>query len=82
METFTTYRLRVTDRDIVEIDVPVLLRPAEPDDVEGMGRLAAEAFACSKGHFHNDPRIDRAKCDSLYVEWAGNSYHDKSLAEQ
>jgi len=81
MDTFVTYRLRVNDHETVEIETPVLLRPAKSEDVEGMGRLAAEAFAGFKGHFHNDLRLERSKCDSMYVEWARNSYHDKSLAD-
>ena len=81
MAGFMRYRQQVPDGDPLEIKFPGVLRFARPEDEESVGRIAAAAFAGWGSHFHNDPRLDRAKCDGVYIEWARNSLHDRRLAD-
>jgi len=44
-----------------------LVRPGEEDEV---ARVAAESFRGYLGHYHADPRLERAKCDEVYTSWS------------
>ena len=64
--------------------------PAEPakapvrtlrgDDVEAVRRVASRAFRGYIGHYHADPRLDRARCDEVYASWAERSCLDPAVA--
>jgi GNAT superfamily N-acetyltransferase len=50
---------------------PTVVRPARPDDVPIIQAIARESFSgYVAGHYHADPRLDRRKCDDVYVSWA------------
>ena len=50
---------------------PTVVRPARPDDAPVIEAIAHESFSgYVAGHYHADPRLDRAKCDDVYVSWA------------
>lgn len=51
----------------------VMVRAARPADAAAVGEVARAAFADYIGHFHADPRLDRAAADAAYVEWAQGS---------
>lgn len=62
---------RALDRPIPEQPRP--LRPAGPDDIDEITAVAKGAFAGYQGHYHADPRLDRAAADAGYVDWARRS---------
>lgn len=62
---------RPLDRPIPEQPRPV--RPAGPGDLDEISAIAAAAFAGYQGHYHADPRLDRAAADAGYVDWARRS---------
>ena len=45
-----------------------------------MRRVAAASFRDYFGHYHADPRLDRAKCDETYASWAERSCVDEAVA--
>jgi GNAT superfamily N-acetyltransferase len=50
---------------------PTVIRPAQPEDVPVIEAIARESFTgYFGGHYHADPRLDRLKCDDVYVSWA------------
>jgi ribosomal protein S18 acetylase RimI-like enzyme len=49
---------------------PTVVRPLRPDDAGAVRGVAAAAFAGYLGHYHTDPRLDRAKADETYADWA------------
>lgn len=51
----------------------LVLRRAEASDEDVVGGIAERAFASYLGHYHADPRLDRAAADAAYVEWARRS---------
>jgi GNAT superfamily N-acetyltransferase len=48
-------------------------RQAVPEDAGVVAGVARGAFTGYLGHYHADPRIDRAAADAAYVEWAESS---------
>ena len=62
---------RLLDRPIPE--QPRHVRPARPGDIDEISAIAAAAFAGYEGHYHADPRLDRAAADAGYVDWARRS---------
>lgn len=49
---------------------PNRIRPLRDDELPIIERIAGEIFRSYSGHYHADPRLDRARCDEGYVEWA------------
>jgi GNAT superfamily N-acetyltransferase len=48
-------------------------RLATPEDAGEVGRVARAGFSGYLGHYHADPRLNRAAADAVYVEWAESS---------
>lgn len=48
----------------------VVMRRARADDLPRVIAIATECFRDYLGHYHADPRLDRRKCDGVYVSWA------------
>lgn len=70
---------RSFDGPVPEQTHPV--RRARQEDIDAIGAIAAEAFAGYQGHYHADPRLDRAAADAGYVDWARRSIADATVVE-
>jgi GNAT superfamily N-acetyltransferase len=46
------------------------VRSATPADVARITAVSRACFTGYAGHYHADPRLDRALCDEVYVDWA------------
>jgi GNAT superfamily N-acetyltransferase len=46
------------------------LRLARPADEAAIEQAAREAFTDYVSHYHADPRLERARCDAAYADWA------------
>jgi hypothetical protein len=46
------------------------VRPVRSGDEGEITRVAAAAFRGYVSHYHADSRLDRNKCDEIYVDWA------------
>jgi GNAT superfamily N-acetyltransferase len=73
MDTLVYYRRDLRKAPVPEEKPPVLIRPARPEDEEAIRHVATEAFRGYRGHYHADPRLDPAKADEAYVDWAVRS---------
>lgn len=51
----------------------LVVRRVMPQDVSAVADVARAAFSNYIGHYHADPRINRAAADAAYVEWAETS---------
>lgn len=49
------------------------IRDLAAGEEPAVARVAAEAFAGYRGHYHADPRLDRRQCDAVYADWAARS---------
>lgn len=45
-------------------------RLATPADSDGIVEIAGACFSTYGGHYHADPRLDRARCRDVYLSWA------------
>ena len=81
MDTLVYFR-----RDLQVIPIPeqreVPIRSVVPNDVVKVREIARDAFRNYIGHYHADPRLDRAACDDVYVDWAVRSCSQKKLADE
>src|ERR1043166_10227468 len=46
------------------------VRPVGSGDEPVIVQVAAAAFRGYVSHYHADPRLDRERCDEIYVDWA------------
>lgn len=74
MDTLVYYR-RSLDRcpNAFVPRVDTTLRLATAQDGAAVAQVARAAFSDYVGHYHADPRIDKASADAAYVEWAAQS---------
>lgn len=70
MDTLLYYRRGVGPAMVLEELRPNRIRPMREDDLPGIEAIARQCFAGYRGHYHADPRLDRALCDESYVDWA------------
>ena len=82
MDTFVRYAFDLTKREIPEDTGSTPVRSFASADIPIIGRLARRAFKRYRGHFHNDPKLPRDRCDAVYSEWAMNSCREKRLADE
>lgn len=72
-------------RDLIATPIPsdtgsVLVRPVNPGEEDQVKKVASEAFRGYLGHYHADDRLDRAKADEGYTEWAVRSCLSREVA--
>lgn len=84
MDTLLYFRRNLTDELLraSPLDDHVIIRPACPEDARRVEEVAAEAFSGYNGHFHADPRLDRAACDAVYTSWARSSVLSRDVADE
>ena len=57
------------------------IRPARPEEARALADIGALSFQGYRGHYHADPRLERAACDAAYTSWVERSVLDRSVAE-
>ncbi len=90
METhgfFLTDTLVYYARNLVKSPIPadtgeVPVRAIRPGEEEQVKSIAAASFQGYFGHYHADPRLDRAKCDETYTSWAVRSCVSQDVADE
>lgn len=60
----------------------VRIRESRPEDAGAVRDLARLAFRAYLGHYHADPRLDRAACDEAYADWAYRSCLSTDVADE
>lgn len=80
MDTNLRYYLSLASIQVMPVLGPAVIRSCLKADANNVSTVAKAAHAGYIGHFHNDPRLDRNKCDALYTEWAKNLCLDQNLA--
>ena len=74
-------------RDLTRLPIPadqgeVPVRPMHAGEEEQVKVIAAASFKGYFGHYHADPRLDRAKCDEVYTSWAVRSCVSRQVAHE
>lgn len=60
----------------------IIIRPVRSDEARQVESMAVEIFKGYGGHYHADPRLDRAQCDAVYPSWAYRSCVAREVADQ
>lgn len=81
MDTMVSYRLRLADTQITPVPGPAIIRPCLSTEADDVAAIARAIYVDFVGHFHQDHRLDRDKCNALYAEWARNACLDQKLAD-
>jgi GNAT superfamily N-acetyltransferase len=58
------------------------IRPYQPGEAQAVRAVAIAAFAGYLGHYHADPRLERAKADEAYADWAHRSCMSREVADE
>jgi GNAT superfamily N-acetyltransferase len=80
MDTLIYYAADLEKRPIPEDKGQVAVRPLRTGEEEMVRQIAASAFTGYFGHYHADPRLDRAKCDEAYISWSVRSCVSREVA--
>ena len=70
MDTLVFFSLALRNWVPPELPEGVTVRPFEADELNIVEEIARESFRGYAGHYHADPRLDRAACDAVYVDWS------------
>jgi ribosomal protein S18 acetylase RimI-like enzyme len=70
MDTLVYYSLDLTKKDVPVDKGVVLVRPIHIEEEKEMILVARESFRGYFGHYHADKRLNKSKCDEVYVDWA------------
>jgi RimJ/RimL family protein N-acetyltransferase len=65
-------------KDITNIPI----RAIQPGEEHVVKKIAEKAFQGYFGHYHADEKLDRAKCDEIYSDWAYRSCVSKDVADE
>jgi hypothetical protein len=78
-----------------KLDLAAVPPPEVPEDPQGfvvrsvrageenvVRKMAAECFKGYKGHYHSDPRLDPAKCEEVYPDWAYRACISREVADE
>ena len=77
------YYARNLEKTPVPSDIgKVPVRPIRHGEEEVVRIVAAESFRGYFGHYHADYRLDPAKCDEVYVDWAVRSCVYREVADE
>lgn len=83
MDTLVYYACNLKKKPIPALDPsPVIIRPVRPEETDRVQEVARGAFQGYYGHYHADPRLDRAKSDEAYVSWAVRSCTSREVADE
>jgi GNAT superfamily N-acetyltransferase len=82
MDTLLYYAFDLSRKVIPHDMGRFTVRPLLPTDEDQIPLVAGEAFKGYMGHYHSDARLDRHKCDQVYISWAERSAALKSAADE
>ena len=82
MDTLVYYQRNLTNTAIPSDSGKVTVRPIGPGEEDKVKIVAAEAFRGYFGHYHADDRLDRSKCDEVYISWAFLSCVSRDVADE
>ena len=70
MDTLVYYTFDLVQRPVSCAVCNVNFRPIRAGEAPSIERVAVESFRSYFGHYHADKKLDKKKCDEVYVDWA------------
>ena len=59
-----------------------VVRSVRAGEADTVRTLAAECFKGYKGHYHSDPKLEPAKCEEIYPDWAYRTCISRDVADK
>ncbi len=81
MDTLIYYEYDFDRKAVPTARQVIQVRPIVAGEEEVITQVAVEVFRGYFGHYHADPRLDRAQCDEVYVSWAYRSCVSRDVAD-
>jgi hypothetical protein len=81
-DTLVFFQKKKIERYQVELPKGYSASSAVVADAESVEQIASESFNGYFGHYHADPRLEKADCDAVYSSWARNSCEKNGLADE
>src|ERR1051326_930063 len=81
MDVLVYYSRDLTKRPLPEDVSEIGMYNATPKDADAVEAVARDSFKGYIGHYHADPRLDRAACDEVYTSWARRSVLSREVAD-
>lgn len=82
MDTLLYYKRNLLKPTIPKDVGDIFIRPFQASDQNAIKTVAIESFRGYLGHYHADKRLDKAKCDEVYISWAVNSCLYQEMADE
>jgi len=82
MDVLVYYQFPLVEKPIPSQSSTAQVRPCRTEDHETIAGIALESFKDYRGHYHNDARLPREKCDEGYADWARNSCLETGSAQE
>lgn len=82
MDTLVYYAFKFGKKALLNDDSGHRIRPIQPRDIGQVKVIAEASFQGYYGHYHADPRLNKADCDAVYTSWAVNSASSKDFADE
>lgn len=81
MDTLIYYSCNLRKTPPPEYVSDIAIRPFRAGEENIIRSISAEAFDGYLGHYHADRRLDRERCDEVYIDWAYHSCISKNMAD-
>ncbi len=82
MDTLIYYLCNLKKNLPPEYTPEVNIRPLRAGEEKIIKLISAETFKGYLGHYHADQRLDKAKCDEVYMDWAYRSCLSTKIADE
>lgn len=82
MDTLLCYACDLRQNPPPEYVSELTIRPFRKGEEQIIQTIAGDAFAGYLGHYHADSRLDKAKCDEVYVDWSYRSCISRDVADE
>jgi GNAT superfamily N-acetyltransferase len=81
MDTLLYYSCDLKKVFLTENIPGIKIRPLRNGEEEIIKTIASDTFKGYLGHYHADRRLDRERCDEVYIDWAYQSCISKNMAD-
>ncbi|MDT8273386.1 MAG: GNAT family N-acetyltransferase, partial [Desulfomonilia bacterium] len=82
MDTLVYYTCRLKNKPFGNALSSQDVRPIKSGEENSVKNIAASSFKGYQGHYHADSRLEKKKCDEVYIDWAYTSCSKETLAHE
>lgn len=78
-----TYKFDLHKSKILDFKAPegLVVRDFKESDISTLLEIASDSFQ-NYGHYANDTKLDKEKCNQIYIDWINRSCFDSNVADK